>query len=196
MHKIKLIILAIIMLVLLPIFFQNLNNLFAQDISSNLIIYLTLQQMQNSKLSDLYLPSNGNSAAINQFGSTNSAYINQVSANTISNGNVGVIYQYLQNNTANITQTGSNNKSYIGQAGVGNKALTTVNGNNNNTGILQLGDNNNATQDITGYSKEYFILQKGNDNTFSQVGSNENISGYKIYQTGNGLNLKILNGRY
>ena len=195
MHKIKQIILAIIIMVLAPLFIQQGANIFAQDISDNLSLYITLQQMQSSTLSDLYLPSSGNSAAINQFGNSNSAYINQVSG-TSSNGNLGIIYQYLQNNSASITQTGSNNKSYIGQNGIGNQASTTVEGNNNKTGILQIGDNNNASQDISGDSKEYLILQMGNNNTFSQVGSNETVSGYKIYQTGSGMNLKILNGRY
>ncbi len=196
MHKIKQLILALIIMVLIPLFIKQGTNIFAQDISSSLSIYLTLQQMQSSTLSDLYLPSNGNSASINQIGNSNSAYINQVSSNSVSNGNVGLIYQYLQNNSASINQTGSNNKSYIGQKGIGNQASTTVNGNNNNTGILQLGDNNNASQDITGNSKGYLILQMGNNNTFSQIGTNETISGYKIYQTGTGMNLKILNGRY
>ena len=196
MCKIKNLVLAITIMALLPVFIQQGNNIFAQDISGNLSLYLTLQQMQSSTLADLYLPQYGNSADINQFGNTNTAYINQVSTNTISNGNIGVIYQYMQNNSANISQTGSNNKSYIGQAGIGNQASTTIEGNDNKTGILQIGDNNTASQDISGDSNGYLILQMGSNNTFSQIGQNETVSGYKIYQTGNGMNLKILNGRY
>ncbi len=196
MHKIKQIILAIIIMVLIPLFIQQGTNIFAQDISGSLSIYLTLQQMQSSTLSDLYLPSSGNSAAINQFGNTNTAYINQVSANTISNGNSELFISICKITRQILLKQEIIIKAISVKKGLVTRHHTTVEGNNNKTGILQLGDNNTASQDISGDSKGYLILQKGNNNTFSQIGSNETVSGYKIYQTGSGMNLKILNGSY
>jgi len=178
--------------------YNDFNDASLKQVSDNadpIFGYSSILQYGNYNKASINLADNGNVNTIGQYGNYNSAYINQVSG-TSSTGNLGVIYQYLQNNSASITQTGSNNKSYIGQAGVGNNASATVSGNNNNTGILQLGNNNTASQDITGDSKGYLILQMGNNNTFSQIGSNEAVSGYKIYQTGSGMNLKILNGRY
>jgi len=196
MYKILFMVLAIIFVNYLPSYSQQNNNTVDSKSSDNYGINFTLRQLERNSVSNTYLSQYWNQSTLTQFGNANSAFINQVNSGNAVYDNIGSIYEFMQNNTAEINQVGRNNKSLIEQAGTGNQASISINGDNNNTEIFQIGNYNQAAQDITGDSKLYILNQTGNNNTFIQIGNNETINGYKVYQTGNGMNLKILNGRY
>ncbi len=157
---------------------------------------INLEQVEGNFLQNHRLETFGNQSVIAQVGNQNIADINQIKANGQGSGNTASIIQYFHSNSAAISQTGNQNTSTINQAGINNEASTTVSGDNNNTMILQLGNGNQATQDIAGNSKTFYLIQAGSDNTFYQTSYNEAVKGYKIYQIGSGMNLKIMNGRF
>lgn len=157
---------------------------------------INLQQVEYNYLQNLWSKSYGNYSYILQVGNINAASINQFKTSSTGYGNSAAILQSSTNNTAVINQNGNNNTGATVQVGNNNNASTTVNGNNNNTLLFQYGNDNQATQDITGDSKTYYLLQSGNDNSYYQNGTNAYSQGYKVFQIGSGMHLKILNGRY
>lgn len=196
MHKIIFTVAAIIIIISLPSFAQQGKQSLDQKLGDILGHDINLQQVEGNIIHNPWTESYGNQSFITQVGNQNIADVNQTTSNISGAGNKASIVQYFHNNTAGINQTGNNNTSNISQTGVNNDASTTITGDNNNSLILQLGSGNKATQDITGDSKTYGIVQFGNNNTIYQSSVNETVKGYKIYQTGSGMDLKILNGRF
>ncbi len=134
-----------------------------------------------------------NQAIIGQYGNSNSAFINQVSN---SSNNYTAILQTKNDNNAVINQKGNNNSSKIEQNGDYNGTTLNINGNNNKTSIYQGGTGNQILGNITGNSKQFGITQEGINNTLIQSSINEPVNGYKIYQKGTGMHVKVLNGQF
>lgn len=196
MRSILIAVIALIIIVSLPSFAQQGKQSLDQKLGGILGHNINLQQVEGNIIHNQWRETYGNQSIITQVGNQNIADVNQTTANSSGIGNKASIIQYFHNNDAEINQTGNKNTSNISQTGFDNQATTNVSGNNNNTLVLQLGNRNQATQEITGNSKTFYLIQAGNDNTFYQSSINENVKGYKVYQMGSGMNLKIMNGRY
>ncbi|TGE28067.1 hypothetical protein [Hymenobacter metallicola] len=135
-----------------------------------------------------------NQAALLQLGNQNQASIDQRIIG-VGQGNTASINQNGTSNLAAILQNGAGSRTIISQAGANNVASSEINGYNTESEILQKGNGNRVDQRLNVDDRRYSVEQMGNNNNLVQRESGSTAPGYEVTMKGNGIRIIIEQGR-
>ncbi|MEQ8323339.1 MAG: hypothetical protein RIC15_07995 [Vicingaceae bacterium] len=166
----------------------------------SIISFLSLGQVSNGEenmLLELEIDNainggNLNQAQVVQFGNDNSSNIGQ-EGGSFRLPNVATSVQHGLSNEVFISQQGVGNVSTAVQIGKRNSYDLSLEGDDNTTNLFQFGTENSVEQMLEGDNRRYLVIQKGSNNELIQKEYNPQLSGYEVYQVGNGINITIEN---
>ena len=166
----------------------------AQEMTSEEILLTQVEAIKqlNAQLSEDY----NSLSVINQVGIQNTGIVMQTNSTNNYPGNTAIIDQVGSSNSASINQTGNDINSEVLQVGDNNNYDGEIDGVNISSKVHQFGAYNNVEQDLSGVNLNYDIFQIGIRNEVLQTENGTGNLGpaYKVTQFGDGMKITITNG--